>query len=96
MKRQRHFEIAEAIVKRETTVIAAMMEDLRRTVAVLDCDVATEEERARVFDKSDPHYPMLARTLAARRDNLNRTVAALGQRLEAIDATTAQASAARA
>lgn len=90
MRMQRHFEITNVIAHRETTVITAMMDDLRRTVEILDCDVATEEERVRVFDKSDPHYPILARTLAARRDNLKLTVAALGQRLEAIDATTAQ------
>jgi hypothetical protein len=87
---QRHFEITNGVAHRETAVITAMMDDLHRTVEILDCDVATEESRARVFDKSDPLYPILARTLAARRDNLKLTVAALGRRLKAIDATTAQ------
>jgi hypothetical protein len=34
-----------------------------------------------VFDKSQVEYPMLARTLAARRDNLKDTIAALEKRL---------------
>jgi hypothetical protein len=91
MRKQRHFGTANAIADREAGVITAMMDDLRRIVEILDCDVATEEVRARVFDKSDALYPILARTLAARRDNLKLTVAALGQRLRAIDATAAQA-----
>ena len=90
MRRQRHFGTANAIAHREATVITAMMDDLRRIVEILDCDVATEEKRARIFDKSDAQYPILARTLAARRDNLKLTVAALGQRLRAIDATVPQ------
>ena len=65
-------------------MIAAMMDDLCRVVEILDCDVATEEQRARVFDRSDPLYPILARTLTARRDDLKLTVAALGQRLDAM------------
>jgi hypothetical protein len=51
---------------------------------VLDCDVQTEEERSRIFDRSNARYPMLARTLAARRDNLKATIAALETRLSLI------------
>jgi hypothetical protein len=90
MRMQRHFGTANAIAHREAAVITAMMDDLRRIVEILDFDVATEEERARVFDRSDALYPILARTLAARRDNLKLTVAALGQRLREIDAAAAQ------
>ena len=84
VKKQRHFGTANGIAERETAVIAAMMDDLCRIVEILNCDVATEEERARVFDRSDPLYPTLARTLATRRDNLKLTVAALGHRLDAV------------
>jgi hypothetical protein len=76
VKKQHHFGTASGIAERVATVIAAMMNDLCRIVEILDCDVATEEERARVFDRADPHYSILARTLAARRDNLKLTVAA--------------------
>jgi hypothetical protein len=55
---------------------------------VLDCDVQTEEERSRIFDRSDAHYPILARTLAGRRANLNATIIALEARLSSIDAAS--------
>jgi hypothetical protein len=64
-----------------------MMHDLGRTIQFLDIDISTEEERVRVFDRSDPAYPILARTLTARRGNLIVTVADLAERLRAITAT---------
>jgi hypothetical protein len=86
MKHQRHFEIANATALREAAVIRTMMDDLNRTVRLLECDVATEEEHARIFDRSNSAYPILARTLAARRDNLRGTITALEQRLTAVKA----------
>ena len=65
-------------------VIQGMIGDLERTVQILNVDICTEEERVRVFDRSEPTYPILARTLRARRDNLNVTIAFLAQRLHAI------------
>jgi hypothetical protein len=58
-----------------------LIADLDRVVRILNCDIATEEERAGVADRSEAAYPMLARTLARRRDNLKETVAALERRL---------------
>ena len=58
-----------------------MIADLDRIVHILDCDM----DRARVSDHSDAAYPMLARTLAARRKNLKVTIAALERRLAEID-----------
>ena len=63
-----------------------MISDLDRLVRLLDCDITTEEERARISDRSEPAYPILARTLAARRDNLRDTITALEQRLTTIKA----------
>jgi len=94
MKHQRHFEIARATVLREAAVIRTMMDDLNRTVRLLDCDIATEEERARIFDRSNSAYPILARTLAARRDNLRDTIAALERRLTTMKASFVEAVAA--
>ena len=91
MKHQRHFEIARATVLREAAVIRTMMDDLNRTVRLLECDVATEEERARIFDRSNSAYPILARTLAARRDNLRDTIAALERRLTTMKASFVEA-----
>jgi hypothetical protein len=65
-----------------------MIADVRRVVRVLDCDVQTEEERSRIFDRSDALYPILARTLAARRANLNAAIVALEARLSSIDAAS--------
>jgi hypothetical protein len=80
MKHARHFEHVNRTSARETECIGTMIADMRRVVQVLDCDVQTEEERSRIFDRSDANYPMLARTLAARRDNLKATIAALEAR----------------
>jgi hypothetical protein len=45
-------------------------------------DIEAEEERAQVHDVSDPAYPMLARHLRARRDNISMTITALQRRLQ--------------
>jgi hypothetical protein len=86
MKHQRHFGIASATALREAAVIRSMMDDLNRTVCLIDCDIAAEEGRAPISDRSNSAYPILARTLAARRDNLRDTIAALEQRLTTIKA----------
>src|SRR3981081_989494 len=84
MKSQHHFEIQCEIEPREAAQIRTLIADLDLIVQVLNCDIATEEERTRVFDRSDAMYAILARTLAARRDNLRDTIAALEQRLATI------------
>jgi hypothetical protein len=94
MRHQRHFDIASETALREAAVIGTMMDELNRTVCLLDCDIAAEEERARISDRSNPAYPILARTLAARRDNLRDTITALEQRLTTIKAPLAEATAA--
>jgi len=84
MKHQRHFDTSE-VVQREAVKIRKMIVDLDRTVQLLNCDIGTEEERARISDRSDAAYPILARVLAARRDNLWETITALEQRLSKLD-----------
>ena len=71
---------------REAAQIRILISDLDRIVQILNCDIATEEERVRVFDRSDVTYPLLAITLAARRDNLRDTIAVFEQRLATIKA----------
>src|SRR5476651_2734975 len=46
----------------------------------------TEEERTHCKDRRDAAYSILARTLVARRDNLSATIAALRERLMALEA----------
>ncbi|WP_291688550.1 hypothetical protein [Bradyrhizobium sp.] len=70
----------------ETARIETLIANLNRSVELLNVDIDNEEERARVKDVSDPAYPIMARQLRARRDNLNVTIAALRQRLEASEA----------
>ena len=64
--------------------IGELIADLGRIVHMLNSDIAAEEERAQVFERCQPEYPALARMLAARRDNLMSTIAALERRLAAI------------
>jgi hypothetical protein len=67
---------------RETAVITRILADLVRTVKQIECEIAAQEERACISDRSDVKHPMLARTLIERRDNLKMTIDALEQRLE--------------
>jgi hypothetical protein len=66
---------------RETAVIGKILADLVRTVQLIECEIAAQEERASVSDRPDVNYPILARALIERRDNLKMTIDALEQRL---------------
>ena len=57
--------------------IATLISDLSRLVNVLTADVEHEETRAGVRNPTDPAYPVLARTLCTRRENIRATIAAL-------------------
>jgi hypothetical protein len=83
MKHPRHF--GSATPTREVLQTRALIADITRIVQILDGDITAEEEQARIFDPSQVEYPMLARTLAARRDNLMDTIAALERRLSRLD-----------
>jgi hypothetical protein len=80
MKHQRHIDTREA-ARREAALIWKMIGELHRSVQLLNTDIAVEENRLWIFDRSDAAYPILARSLAARRDNLLGTIAALKERL---------------
>ena len=57
--------------------IATLIGSLSRSVELLTVDIEHEEVRAGVRDLSDPTYPVLARSLRARRENIRVTIAAL-------------------
>jgi hypothetical protein len=80
VKHQRHID-ANAAALREARQTRRLIADIDRIVQILNSDIAAEEEQAGIFDRSDVEYPMIARTLAGRRDNLRATIAALEQRL---------------
>jgi hypothetical protein len=90
MAKLHHSGIAQETELKQAALIERMTDDLNRTVQILNIHISTEEERVRIFDRSDPAYPILARTLIARRDNLLVTIAALKQLLPAVGAATAQ------
>jgi hypothetical protein len=57
--------------------IATLIGSLSRSVALLTVDIEHEETRVGVRDLADPAYPVLARSLRARRDNIRVTIAML-------------------
>jgi hypothetical protein len=57
--------------------IATLIGSLSRSVALLTVDIEHEEARAGVRDLSDPAYPVLARSLRVRRENIGTTIAML-------------------
>ena len=82
----KHGRIGNESALREAAQIRTLISDLDRIVQFLNCDIATEEKHAGVFDHSDVAYSSLAGLLAARRDNLVDTIAAPEVRLAAIKA----------
>ncbi len=84
MIHQRHFDTSQ-VAQREAIQIMKMIVDFDRYVQLLNCDVATEEQRAGISDRSDAAYPILARMLATRRDNLKDTITALERRLSMLN-----------
>jgi hypothetical protein len=68
--------------------IATLIGSLSRSVELLTVDIEHEEARAGVRDLADPAYPVLARSLRARRDNIRTTIASL----EALVRRTAEAA----
>jgi hypothetical protein len=57
--------------------IATLIVSLSRSVELLAVDIDHEEARAGVRALSDPAYPVLARSLRVRRDNIRATIASL-------------------
>ena len=57
--------------------IATLISDLTRLVSVLTADVEHEESLAGVRNFADPAYPVLARNLRTRRENIRATIASL-------------------
>jgi hypothetical protein len=74
MNQQRH---SNTTASQEVAKTKALINDLFRIVQILDDAIKAEEELAEVFDPHQAQYPMHARKLAARRNNLMDTIAAL-------------------
>jgi hypothetical protein len=65
--------------------VSALIGDLDRRTQLLEGDIGAEENRARVFNRSDDAYPIAARILAVRRDNLKATIGTLEQQLARLE-----------
>lgn len=77
MIHQSTFDTVRTASLRDVSRIAALLTNLIRSIQTLGIDIEREEERTGARDIFDPAYSMLARALAARRDNLRATVAGL-------------------
>jgi hypothetical protein len=65
--------------------LRALVADLQLRIEVLDMDIHNEEQRTGVFDVDNVAYPILARTLRTRRDNLLATIRVLESHLAETD-----------
>jgi len=81
MNHQSHFGRLNRVELEQAAKVRSLISDLGRIVRILDSDIAAEEERAGVSDAFNAAYPVLARMMTARRDNLKETIAALERRL---------------
>jgi hypothetical protein len=66
---------------REMAQINTLIINLTRSVELLNFDIDAVEEHALVRDVSEPAYPILARHLRIRRENLTETITALRARV---------------
>jgi hypothetical protein len=57
--------------------LAALISGLRQTVHNLDISIEDEESRAHISDLANVDYPMAARILRVRRNNLLATISTL-------------------
>jgi hypothetical protein len=81
-------ETLRGTTARNSLQIATLIGSLSRSVALLTVDIEHEETRVGVRDLSDPAYPVLARSLRVRRENIRITIASL----EALVQETAKAA----
>ncbi|GKQ50607.1 hypothetical protein [Bradyrhizobium sp. Ce-3] len=80
MNMHHRFGTARASSGREPT-IRKMLSDLVLACQQIEADIATEEQRAGIYDRANPRYPILARSLHERHDNLKGTIATLENRV---------------
>jgi hypothetical protein len=80
VKRQRRFGTEVEAASIAAAQIETLIDSLSRCQQSLDCDIATEEERTRCSDDSDPAYSVFAQSLIPRRDNVAATIAILQAR----------------
>ena len=81
MKSSRHSETVVVEDSRQRDKSAALLESLRHDAVALEVSIQDEELRTGMHDPSHYAYPVAARMMVERRDNLKATIATLEQRL---------------
>jgi hypothetical protein len=69
-----------SVGSRDTTrsqIACSLVFELQQTAALLQAALEKEESLARVRNPADPQYPMLARSLRSRFENLQKTISSL-------------------
>ena len=62
--------------------IREMIQALRQGILRLDCDIEAVEKFERLINPTNFAYPIEARTMKARRDNLMRTISTLEKKIQ--------------
>jgi hypothetical protein len=65
----------------EVTRLRGLIETLRITQEVMTADIQAEEQVSQIADADDVSYSTLAKSLRARRDNLEATIISLREAL---------------
>jgi hypothetical protein len=85
MRHQPRFETKNENALRANAQIRTLVVRLNHAAEMFDNDIRAEEDRARIRDRSDPAYPMIARAWLTRRNNLRTTIAELEKRMQSIE-----------
>ncbi|MBO0733865.1 MAG: flagellar export protein FliJ [Methylocapsa sp.] len=80
LARLRSFQIDET--QRRVAQLEAMIAEFSRMARDLEREIATEEQKAGIFDIAHFAYPTYARAARTRRDNLQRSAEELTAQLE--------------
>jgi septal ring factor EnvC (AmiA/AmiB activator) len=83
MRRERHFERIVARESNQRDRLAVLLESLRRSAVALEASIEDEEQRTGRSDPSHYAYPIVARAMAQRHDNLKATIAVLERQIGA-------------
>jgi hypothetical protein len=77
MTKQLPFGAVPKPAAHDVVQIETLIKRLARTAEIMDAEIGHEEQLSSVRDPGDPTYPMIARTLTARRDNLRASIVSL-------------------
>jgi hypothetical protein len=84
MEIQHQFETTRTKALQEMAQIETLIQSLQDAVERLEHDITAEEARVGIVDLANVGYPILARVLAVRRENLLATIETVEQRRAAL------------